>query len=74
MKLTPEEIDSLTADPAKVYLPMPTLEELDEAIWLLHKRYTIDCIMTRRYLKKLVKRMNKHYDMEWTVPASWNKR
>ena len=69
MKLSPEDIESLTADPAKHELGMPTLEELDQAIFLLQKQYPVDARYLRRQLKWLCKKMDKHYDVKWTAPA-----
>jgi hypothetical protein len=71
MKLTPEEIENLTADPAKQYLPMPSLAELDYALHLIHKRKPIDAWYLRRRLKWLVRMMNKEYDVQWQTP--WDK-
>ena len=71
MKLTPEEIERLTADPAKQELPMPSLAELDYALTLIRKRYPVDVWYLRRRLKWLVRKMNKHYDIQWKTP--WDK-
>ena len=72
MKLTEADIAALTADPDKWEVGMPTLEELDYALTLLKKRYYVDTFFARRTLKWIVRKMNKHYDIEWTTP--WDKR
>jgi hypothetical protein len=68
MKLTPEEIEQLTADPVKADLGMPTLEELDYALKLLSRRYGGEAFLARRKLKWIVRKMNKHYDVQWKTP------
>lgn len=50
---------------------MPSLVEIDYAMWLLRKRYTIDVWFLRRRLKWLVRLMDKHYDIKWQTP--WDK-
>lgn len=67
MRLSPEDIEALTADPVKVELGMPSLEELDHALFLLKKRYPVDTWYLRRQLKWLCKKMDKHYDIKWTT-------
>ena len=69
MKLSPEDIEALTADPDKVELGMPSLGELDHALWLLRKRYPVDTWQLRRKLKWLCKKMDEHYDIKWTQPT-----
>ena len=71
MRLSEEDIAELTADPRAVYLPMPSLAELDYAITLIRKRYPVDAWYLRRRLKWLVKVMNKEYKIGWTTP--WDK-
>jgi len=68
MKLSQADIEALTADPSTVELGMPTLAELDHAVFLLRKRYPVDSWYLRRQLKWVVKKMNKHYDVKWTTP------
>ena len=63
-----EDIERLTPDNAKTELGMPTLAELDYALTLLRKQYRFDTWSIRRKLKWIVKKMNKHYDIEWTYP------
>jgi hypothetical protein len=72
VKLTPEDIEALTADPAKQELPMPSLAELDHALKLLRKRYPVDTWYLRRRLKWLCRKMDRHYDVKWTVP--WGRK
>jgi hypothetical protein len=67
-----EDIERLTPDNAKTEIGMPTLAELDYALTLLRKKYRIDVFYARRKLKWIVKKMNKHYDLQWTVP-DWGK-
>jgi hypothetical protein len=71
VKLSPEDIEALTADPAKAHLPMPSLEELDHALFLIQKRYPVEARFLRRKLKWLVGRMDKHYGVKWTLPDGW---
>jgi hypothetical protein len=71
VKLSDEDIAELTADPRSVYLPMPSLAELDYAITLIHKEHPVDAWYLRRRLKWLVKVMNKEYKLGWTTP--WDK-
>jgi hypothetical protein len=71
-KLTDEEYDSLIAEPYKADAGTPTLDELDFALSLMMKRYTLEAWYLRRRLKWLVKMMDKHYGVKWTTP--WDKR
>ena len=72
MRLSPEDIEALTADPWKHELPMPSLEEISHSLFLLKKQYPVDTWVLKRRLKWLVKKMNKHYDVKWTTP--WDKQ
>jgi hypothetical protein len=74
VKLSAEDIEGLTADPSKYEIAMPTLAELDYALTLLQKEYRIDVFFIRRNLKWIVKKMNKHYNVEWTVPKWGTKK
>lgn len=71
MKLSQADIQFLTADPVKIELGMPSLEELDHALWLIRKRYPVEAWQLRRKLKWLCRKMDEHYDVKWTT--SWEK-
>jgi len=68
MKISEEDFTGLNPSPDKYQTGMPSLEEIDYAISLIMKRYPVDAWYLRRRLKWLVRKVDKHYDIQWTTP------
>jgi hypothetical protein len=74
-QFTQDELRELLEPSPSFQANSPTLYQIEEGLQLIHKRYRYDVWRLRKDLKRFVRLMDKHYEVQWDNPwFHWKKK